>query len=579
MAPTKRKASALEDEPDGDEGLIIALDFGTTYSGIAYCFTHKEAQQATAILNWPDNRGVTAPKIPTLVSYSKDNSEDWKWGASAEKDLEVIVGIKLLLDPSQKRPAYLPSGNMNLDVATLPKSPTEIASDFMKGIYKHALAEISKTAPKAYVDICTKKFIVTVPAVWSDAAKHATLSAAKDAGIHPVIMIKEPEAAALYAAKSFSFALQANDAFVVCDAGGGTVDLISYEVEAVRPILQVKELVPGTGGMSGSLGLNMRFKAEVQALVGESHWHALQGTKGWAMAEKQFDTQIKPAFDGHEDEEYFVTFPMVNLPCRPERGLESNTWRMTCKDLKRIFSPLLDDIIQLIDGQVSQSLSKRKGKPVTGILLVGGFGGSLYLRERVQKHFPDIEVIQPQDAWAAVVKGAVLSQLPRQTIVASTVATRHYGTRINLVYDRARDLGQPTTLSRDGTVRCAVMEWFIHTGDDIHRDQVFKNAVFRDLDYDYGPEDLLFTDELYQCEDSDAPVHQSKSDTVKVNCTLHSDLRTVSRSHFRKRKDHLGKQYYRVSFSLVLTVKSAVITFSLEIDGETMGTVEASFDD
>lgn len=71
--------------------------------------------------------------------------------------------------------------------------------------------------------------------------------AAEGAGIHPVIMIKEPEAAALYAAKSFSFALQANDAFVVCDAGGGTVDLISYEVEAIRPILQVKELVPGTG--------------------------------------------------------------------------------------------------------------------------------------------------------------------------------------------------------------------------------------------------------------------------------------------------------------------------------------------
>ncbi|QPG97248.1 hypothetical protein C2857_006028 [Epichloe festucae Fl1] len=503
MAPRKRKASELKDESDGDEGLIIALDFGTTYSGIAYCFTHKEAQQATAILNWPDNRGVTAPKIPTLVSYSKDNLEDWKWGASAEKDLEVIVGIKLLLDPSQQRPAYLPSGNMNLDVATLPKSPTEIASDFMKGIYKHALAEISKTTPKAYVDICTKKFVVTVPAVWSDAAKHATLSAAEDAGIHPVIMIKEPEAAALYAAKSF--------------------------IEAIRPILQVKELVPGTGGMSGSLGLNMRFKAEVQALVGESHWHALQGTKGWAMAEKQFDTQIKPAFGGYEDEEYFVNFPMAKkLPLKERDG---------SKDLKRIFSPLLDDIIQLIDGQVSQSFSKRNGKPVTGILLVGGFGGSLYLRERVQKHFPDIEVIQPQDAWAAVVKGAVLSQLPRQTIVTSTVATRHYGIELGHVYDRARDLGQPTTLDREGTVRCNVMEWWIHTGDDIQRDQVFKYEVSADLDYDYGPKDLSFAHMLYQCEDS-----------------------------------------YKVTFSLVLTIKSAMITFSLEIDGKTMGTVEASFE-
>lgn len=41
--------------------------------------------------------------------------------------------------------------------------------------------------------------------------------------------------------------LERNDSFVVCDAGGGTVDLISYQVEAALPRLQVKELVPGTG--------------------------------------------------------------------------------------------------------------------------------------------------------------------------------------------------------------------------------------------------------------------------------------------------------------------------------------------
>lgn len=67
------------------------------------------------------------------------------------------------------------------------------------------------------------------------------------AGIRPVNLIKEPEAAALWTAKNLSVALEQNDAFVVCDAGGGTVDLISYQVEATTPRLQVKELVPGTG--------------------------------------------------------------------------------------------------------------------------------------------------------------------------------------------------------------------------------------------------------------------------------------------------------------------------------------------
>jgi len=73
------------------------------------------------------------------------------------------------------------------------------------------------------------------------------MQAAKRAGIFPVTLIKEPEAAALYTTHSLDFALNVGDAFVVCDAGGGTVDLISYEVVALSPNLQLKELVPGSG--------------------------------------------------------------------------------------------------------------------------------------------------------------------------------------------------------------------------------------------------------------------------------------------------------------------------------------------
>jgi hypothetical protein len=40
--------------------------------------------------------------------------------------------------------------------------------------------------------------------------------------------------------------VKAGDAFVICDAGGGTVDLISYEIINLNP-MQLKELVPGKG--------------------------------------------------------------------------------------------------------------------------------------------------------------------------------------------------------------------------------------------------------------------------------------------------------------------------------------------
>ena len=38
---------------------------------------------------------------------------------------------------------------------------------------------------------------------------------------------------------------------MLCDAGGGTVDLISYEITALSPHLELKELVPGKGKSSG----------------------------------------------------------------------------------------------------------------------------------------------------------------------------------------------------------------------------------------------------------------------------------------------------------------------------------------
>ncbi|KAK8930258.1 Chaperone protein DnaK [Metarhizium anisopliae] len=364
MTPRKRKASSISDEST-DEILIIALDFGTTYSGVAYCFANKRDPKPAAILDWPGTRGMSVPKIPTLISYDEAKLSDFRWGALVEDLSATIVGIKLLLDPSQKRPAYLSSENVQKDLSSLPKTAVQVAADFIGKVYQHALAEISKKVPRGYMELCSKEFVLTVPAVWSDAAKHATMQAAQTSGIHPVTLVKEPEAAALYTAQSLDFALQNGDAFVVCDAGGGTVDLISYEVEAVYPCLEVKELVPGTGGMSGSIGLNQRFAAAVQALVGQEQWQTLQGTTGWASAQRQFDKEIKKAFRGSANEEFLVPFPLSRLRDDPTRGLVSSTWRMTGKDVQLIFEPLIQDIINLIAEQVTQSVIKQNGKVVT----------------------------------------------------------------------------------------------------------------------------------------------------------------------------------------------------------------------
>ncbi|KAF5544502.1 Hsp70 chaperone protein [Fusarium phyllophilum] len=395
-----------------DDKLIIALDFGTTYSGIAYCFTNQRDCTPISIKNWPGAESPDAPKIPTLIKYDEKNPDLFTWGAALNSQGDGIVGVKLLLDEKQEIPHYLPVRNMEKDIKALPKSPVEVAADFIGAIYGHAISEISNKFSKDYVALCHKEYVLSVPA------------AAEMAGLSPVHLIKEPEAAALWTAKKMDRRLNKNDSFIVCDAGGGTVDLISYQVEAALPRLEVKEIVPGTGGMAGSLGLNERFAKEVEHLVGDDQWPQLKKSRAFHLASKQFDREIKRSFRGGTEEEYFVNFPTAKLEDDLDNGLGASTWRLTGYDapvlhrrfselmnfsrarikLKRIFDPLITDIIRLINDQVQRVQLKQMDDSIKGIFLVGGFGSNQYLIERVRKDQPNIDILQPPDAWAAIAK-------------------------------------------------------------------------------------------------------------------------------------------------------------------------------
>lgn len=119
---------------------------------------------------------------------------------------------------------------------------------------------------EAFVRNVPLEFILTVPAIWSDLAKSKTLEACQRAGGpfqgRPITLISEPEAAAIYTMHGLDpHGLQIGDSFVICDAGGGTVDLISYTITSLKPILEIKEASPGSGALCGSTFLNQRFEA------------------------------------------------------------------------------------------------------------------------------------------------------------------------------------------------------------------------------------------------------------------------------------------------------------------------------
>lgn len=83
--------------------------------------------------------------------------------------------------------------------------------------------------------------------------------------------------------------MKIGDTFVLCDAGGGTVDLISYTITELYPRLQIKEAAPGTGGFCGSTYLDESFSNYLtQILRNEPGWDS----EVLADAMSQFNTVI-----------------------------------------------------------------------------------------------------------------------------------------------------------------------------------------------------------------------------------------------------------------------------------------------
>ncbi|TVY34329.1 Heat shock 70 kDa protein 12B [Lachnellula subtilissima] len=542
---------------ESEDQLIVALDFGTTFSGIAYAFANGDKPEVVSIMDWPGLEGFKQPKIPTLISY--DDNGDFTWGGQKHKS-DVVQGVKLLLDPDQPRPLYLPESTAKSDLKRLDKPPVKVVADFIRAMYQHSLSKIESAVPAQYLSMCQKQFVLTVPAVWSDKAKDTTLQAAKEAGLHPVTMIKEPEAAAMYTLHTLQDrALAVGDAFVICDAGGGTVDLISYEITQLKPTLELKELVPGKGGMAGSLGLNQRFEGA------------------------QFDRSVKTAFRNDLYEDYLINFPLAELKDDVRNNLKVNCWNMTSADVKAIFDPLITDIQRLVEEQVNLVKVKRmsedhpKANEIKAIFLVGGFGSSEYLKSQLEQDHSTIQIIQPHGAWAAIVKGAVLSQLPEEASIVSSQATRHYGVSARHVFDPRTDQGQPQHYDPvTGKTRVLTMTWYIHRGDDLIREQSITFPFFRSLVEGFTDDRLVFCDELIQSEKNIAPRHPSTS-ANKVNCVLTADLSKVDRSLFKKVMGTDGRNYVQVFYDLVVTMKPAVMKFSLEIKGEEMGSVSAKF--
>jgi hypothetical protein len=200
------------------------------------------------IKSWPSSNGITSDKVPTEISYNlpepavtavnpavspsfpTETRRQVKWGFQFRPEDSRLRCIKLFLDKSQKLPPFVSPIETASQLRAHDRTVQDAVSDYLAAIHAHTIETLTRRYGESFMKGTPIEWVLTVPAVWSDAAKHATLAAAEKAGMGSrtgnasrageVRLISEPEAAAVYTLKTMGpRGLQVGDNFVVCDAG------------------------------------------------------------------------------------------------------------------------------------------------------------------------------------------------------------------------------------------------------------------------------------------------------------------------------------------------------------------------
>ena len=124
--------------------------------------------------------------------------------------------------------------------------------------------------------------------------------------------------------------VQVGDTFVLCDAGGGTVDLISYRITQVSPFLRVEEAAIGSGDKCGATYVDKEFLAWLEKKLGSPAFKQIPQakTRHGSQLMNSFET-AKMHFTGNS-EEIQISLPRgCGIEDDEENGIEDGELTMT----------------------------------------------------------------------------------------------------------------------------------------------------------------------------------------------------------------------------------------------------------
>ncbi|KAH6612245.1 hypothetical protein B0J18DRAFT_494809 [Chaetomium sp. MPI-SDFR-AT-0129] len=412
--------SSRSDQPQGR--LIVAVDFGTTFTGVAYTHTGPTGTESIEVVReWPGKGSYS--KVPTRLSILE--SSRMKWGFETTHDDEPLSLLKLLLLRGDDLPSSVRTARQfqkaQIDVANTGLSPKQIVSAYLRCLREH----LSQVAVWKRDQQRPVLLVVTIPAQWPDTIALDMREILQDADMRPsmlfgdidLMILRESDAAVLSTVadieKQGKLKLKAGDIVTVCDIGGATTDVVTNKVTSVGPLAMVP-LVPGNGGFSAVIFMRQKVTNLLQEKLrdrGANFAHVTESEFD-KVAEAEWDKRIlkKHTAGGTS---YQVTIPH-NWGLVAGTGLPVRGVKISSAEIDEILNGPVGVTRELIRRQCAAVGEKTRGGRPQYILLCGGFSGSPYLVQKVKEDFPSVSILRCEDdgkRLSAVCRGAVMAAI------------------------------------------------------------------------------------------------------------------------------------------------------------------------
>ncbi|XP_030581871.1 heat shock 70 kDa protein 12A-like [Archocentrus centrarchus] len=479
---------------------IIAIDFGTAYSGYAYTVTSKDTLVDPIVRQWGKEIGTETPKTPTCILFNEDE-EFLRFGYESKK-----VYLNMLAEEAKTHFFFenfkmvLYNTELNRDVMI--KAANGKSMNALK-VFTEALRFLKEDALKTINAKTEKEFIasdfiwvLTVPAIWDPSAKQFMREAAAQAGIvtegtnHNLIIALEPEAAAVWCkklpAKGFITENHGRGAldqspgtqYMVVDCGGGTIDITVHEVLDGGAL---KELHKASGNDLGGQSVDRKFKEFLREIFCDGVWDEYERNYPSEVQRIMNDFMYFKQVD--DDIQISCPFNLGDLAQKRQKiekffeSVQGASWNEGwIKISKEKLRSFFDESLEGITDSLSEIL--RRDLSIQYILLVGGYAESLILRNHVIDQFGDwCKVVCPFRPQEAIVNGAV--QFGRNPgLVASRKSAFTYGLGVANRFDVSKHRTDKKFVNADGVWCNDIFMKLVEEGEDVGWNETRKHVLF-----------------------------------------------------------------------------------------------------